>query len=106
MTQEILNKTVNRCYFIFYSIPDWYKTQEICERLVSKDPFLIVYCPDKCITQKMCDEAVEDSLTALKIIPDWFVTTEKIKKHFIALNVAENMFHFNKDSVNMVFNCN
>ena len=54
----------------------------------------------------MCDEAVEDSLTALKIIPNWFVTTEKIKKPFIALYVDENMFHFNRDSVNVVFNCN
>ena len=50
-------------YFVFNSIPDWYKTQEICDGVVSENPFLIVYCPDKYITQRMCDESVDDSLT-------------------------------------------
>ena len=33
----------------------------------------------------MCDKAVDDSLTALKLIPDWFVTNKVIKKLFTAL---------------------
>ena len=47
MTQEMFDKAVNMCFFIFDSISDWYKTQQMCERIVSEDPFLIVYCPDK-----------------------------------------------------------
>ena len=27
----------------------------------------------------MCDKAVDDSLAALKLIPDWFVTSKMIK---------------------------
>ena len=38
--------------------------------------FLIVYCNDKYITHKMCDEAVDDSLAALKLTTDWFVTVK------------------------------
>ena len=32
----------------------------------------------------MCNEAVIDSLAALKLIPDWFVTS-KIIKNFVLL---------------------
>ena len=38
-----------------------------------------MYSPDKYITQKMCDEAVDDTLAALKITPDWFVTSKMVK---------------------------
>ena len=34
--------------------------------------------PYKYITQQMCFEAVDDSLTALKLIPDLFVTIKII----------------------------
>ena len=27
------------CFFVFDSIPDWYKTQEMYDRVVSEDPF-------------------------------------------------------------------
>ena len=33
----------------------------------------------------MCDEAVDDSLAALKLIADWFVTSKMIKKFYNAL---------------------
>ena len=62
--------------------------------------------PDKYITQKICDEAVDDSLAALKLIPDWFVTRKMIKKLFTALYADENILYFNEDSGNVVFNCN
>ena len=35
----------------------------------------------------MCDKAVDDSLGALKLIPDWFVTSKTIKKLFTSLYV-------------------
>ena len=73
--------------FVFDSILDQYKTQEICDIVVSLYPFLIAYCHDKYITQNICDEteAVDDSLAALKLIPDWFVTSKMIKKLYTAL---------------------
>ena len=37
----------------------------------------------------MCDETVNDSLTALKLIPYWFVTSKTIKKRFTALYADE-----------------
>ena len=71
--------------FVFASIRNQCKTQEMCDRFVSEDTFLKVYCPDKYKTQRMCDEAVDDYLAALKIIPDWLVTSKMIKKLFNAL---------------------
>ena len=37
----------------------------------------------------MCDKAVEDFLAALKLIPDWFVTSKMIKKLSTALYQME-----------------
>ena len=78
----------------------------MCDRVVSEDPFLIVYCPDKYKTQRMSDEAVDGCLTALKLIPDWFVTSKVIKEPFTALYADENILYFNEDSGNVVFSCN
>ena len=55
------------------------------DTVVPKDPSLIVYCSDKYKTQRMCDGTVDDCLAALKLIPDWFFTSEMIKKLFPAL---------------------
>ena len=30
----------------------------------------------------MCDEAAADCLAALKLVPDWFATSEMIKKNY------------------------
>ena len=54
----------------------------------------------------MCNEAIDDFLATLKLIPDWFVTSEMIKKLFTAMYEDENILYFNKDSGNVVFNCN
>ena len=78
------DKAVNRCFFVFDSIPDRYKTQEMCARVVSEDFCLMVYCHEKYKTQRICDEAVDDYLAALKYIPDWFVTS-KILRNFLLL---------------------
>ena len=69
----------NRCFFVFDSILDWYKTQEMCDRVVSEDPFIFVYCPDKYVIQKMSDKAVDYSLATLKLIPDWLISNKMIK---------------------------
>ena len=45
MTQEMCNKLVNIYFFVFDSIPDWYKTQEICGPVVSEDSFFNCVLP-------------------------------------------------------------
>ena len=55
----------------------------------------------------MCNKAVDNyTLAALKLIPDWFVTSKMIKKAFTPLYADENILYFNKDSGNVVFSCN
>ena len=49
----------------------------------------------------MWDEAVGDSLAALKLIPDWFVTSKLIKNLLASLYADENMIYFNEDSGNV-----
>ena len=53
----------------------------------------------------MCDEAVNYSLGALKLIPDWFVTSKTIKNFFTAL-YSDDEEYFNEDSGSVVFSCN
>ena len=57
----------------------------MCDKILSENPFLLKYCPDKYMTPKMCDEAVDDFLPTLTFVPDWFVTSKKIKKLSTAL---------------------
>ena len=85
-------------FFVFFSIPDKYKTQETCSLAVSLYFPFIVYCLCKYITQEMCDEIVNDSLAALKLIRDWFVTSKMIKRLFTAVYADENILYFNQDS--------
>ena len=54
----------------------------------------------------MRDEAVNNFLTALKLIPDWLVTSKIIKNLFTALYADENILCFNEGSSYAVFNCN
>ena len=54
----------------------------------------------------MCDEAVNDSLAALKLIPDCFVTSKMIKKLFTALYAGENILYFNEYFGDAVYNYN
>ena len=48
----------------------------------------------------MCDEAADDSPTALKLIPDWFVTSKIIENLYTVLYADENKLFFNEDSDN------
>ena len=54
----------------------------------------------------MCDKAVDDSVAALKIIPDWFVTSKMIKELFTPLYAVENILYFNEHFGNTIFFCN
>ena len=49
--QEMRNKAVNRCFFVFNSIPVQYKTEEKCDRVVFEDLFSMRYVPDQYKTQ-------------------------------------------------------
>ena len=103
-TKEMCHRAVH--IFVFDSIPDKYKTQEICNLAVSLYFPFIVYSPCKYITQEMWDEAVNDSLAALKLIPDWFITSKMIKKLFTAQNTDNNKLYLNDDSDDAVFHYN
>ena len=41
-----------------------------------------------------CDKTVDDCLAALKFVPDWFVTSNMIKKLFTALSADENILYY------------
>ena len=68
--QEVCDKVVDRCPFVFDSIPDQYKTQEMFDKIVSEDPFKSKYCHDRYKIQEMCNKAVDGLLPALKFVPD------------------------------------
>ena len=87
--------------FMFDSIPDQCKTQEICEASCFFVSFLTVYCPDKYITQEMYGKTIDDSLAALKLIPDWFVTS-KVKKLYTALDADDGLLFFIEDSGHVI----
>ena len=42
----------------------------------------------------------------MKLIPDWFVTSKMIKKHFNVFYVHENILYFNEGSGDVIFYCN
>ena len=54
----------------------------------------------------MCEKAVDDCISALKSVPDQFVTSKIIKIQFTALYADDNILDFNEDSGNAVFICN
>ena len=99
----VIKQFIDVYFFVFDSIPDQYKTQEICDIVVSSYPFLIVYCRDTYKTQRMCDEAVDDSLAALKLIPDWFVTNKMIRKLYTALYADDGLHFFDDDAGDVTF---
>ena len=102
-TKRMCHRAVHRCFFVSDVISDKYKAQEICNLAVSLYFQFIVYCLYKYITQKMCDETVNDSLVALKLIPDWFVTSKMINKLFTALHADESILYFNEASRDAAF---
>ena len=101
-TQEMCDKAVNNFFLYLILFLTNIKIKK-CDNVVSKDPFSIVYCPDKYKTQRTCDETVDNSLSALKLVSDWFVTSKQIKKVFTAFYADENILYFNENSGNVVF---
>ena len=85
---------VYACFFVFDVTPDKYKTQEMCNFAGSLYFSFIVYSPYKQVTKEMCDEAVNDSLAALKLIPDCFVTNTMIKRYLTSLYGDKNILYF------------
>ena len=79
MTQEyVINQlTDDFLYFILFLINK--KLKKYVIELLLKILFLMVYCLDKYKTKEMCDKAIDDSLAALALIPDSFVTSKMIK---------------------------
>ena len=77
----------------------------MCDSVISEDPFSIRYIPDKYKTRQMWDEAVDDCLTALKFVPNWFVTSKTVKILFTAFYTDENILYFNEDFSNVIFTC-
>ena len=103
MTQKMCDKAVNRCFFVFNSISDQYKTQEMCITVVSECASLIAYCPDK---YKNVWWSCWCCLAALKLVPDWFVTSKNIEKIFTATYTDENILYFNEGPGDAIFNSN
>ena len=54
----------------------------------------------------MCDKGNHDCLSALRLVPDWFVASKKVKKLFTALYADENILQFSKDYGDITFCCN
>ena len=103
--QKICDKAVDTYPSTTIFVAKCFMTQEMCDKAVNRYYFVSDSIPDRCKTQ-MCDEAVNDSIAALKVISDWFVTCQMIKKLSTALYADENILYFNGDSGNAVFNCN
>ena len=47
------DKAVDKCPFVFDSVPDQYKTQEMCNKNLSEDPLKLKYCHDRYKTQEV-----------------------------------------------------
>ena len=58
--------------------------------------FVSFFNIDKYKTKRMCDKAVDDSLAALKLIPDRFVTSKMIKKLYTNLYADDGLLFLMK----------
>ena len=47
------DKAVDKCPFVFDSVPNQYKTQEMCNKNLSEDPLKLKYCHDRYKTQEV-----------------------------------------------------
>ena len=100
------DKAIDKYPFVFDFVPDQYKTQEMCDTIVSNYPFKLKYCHHKCKTQENCNKAVDDFLSALKFVPDWFVTCKIIKKFLLLLYADHSILYFNEIPGDAMFSCN
>ena len=54
----------------------------------------------------MCDEVIGDCLAALKLIPDWLVTSKMLEKLDNALHANDDMLFYNEDFDKVTFIAN
>ena len=66
-----------------------------------EDPFILLYCVNRYKTSKRCDEAVEDCLSALKFVPDWFVTNKMLRKLHEGFFTNYDILSFDEDFGNI-----
>ena len=64
---------------------------------------MLKYCFDRYKNQQICDKAVNGFLPTLKFVPDWFVTSNMIKKLDDALFANDGIIFINEDSNNVTF---
>ena len=75
----------------------------MCYEAVSNDPFMLKHCLDRYQTQKVFDKTVDEFVPVLKFVPDWFVTSNIIKKLHDALFANQYTIFINEDSINVTF---
>ena len=118
-TQKMCNKSVNTSPSAIEFVPECYKTQKMCikavllflipfmidarlkkfDKVVSNDPFMLKYCLDRYKSQELCDKAANDFLSALKFLPDWFVTSKMIKKIDDVLFAYDDILFFDEKDI-------
>ena len=52
----------------------------MCNKVVFEERFVLKYFLQRHEIQKLCDKAVDVCISALKFIPDWFVTNKMLQK--------------------------
>ena len=73
---------------------------------ISEDAFMVVYCPDRYKSQRTCNEAADDYLAALKLIPDWFVTSIMLEKLDNALHANDDILFYSEHLDKVTFTAN
>ena len=73
---------------------------------ISEDAFMVVYCSDRYKSQRTCNEAADDYLAALKLIPDWFLTSIMLEKLDNALHANDYIFFYSEDLDKVTFTAN
>ena len=73
---------------------------------ISEDAFMVVYCSDRSKSQRTCNEAADDYLAALKLIPDWFLTSIMLEKLDNALHANDYILFYSEHLDKVTFTAN
>ena len=65
--------------------------------------FLFYSVPDKYKTQKKCDEVVDNCLPALKFIPDWIVINKMFETFHDSLPINDDIIFFGENYSEVIF---
>ena len=71
-----MHKAVN--FFLFYFVPDRYKTQEMCDKAVDNYAHALKFVPDQYRTKKMYDEAVDNYSSLIQFVPECNKTNKNV----------------------------